>query len=338
MPLGVRSNSGVPSSSSSPRMRRVSGGWDMCKRRAARPKCASSATTTNDSSCTSDTAPTIPANRARPDTHWVLDPGVDRGHDHPVAIVIHAPHEVDALVRAGQVAAATLDLVCAALAPGVSTAEIDAWVRRDTQARGATPSQLGFHGFPGAVCTSVGAVVCHGVPSPQTVLREGDIVNVDVTSCFEGYHGDTSRTVRIGSVSEDSDRVTTAAEGCMWAGIEAVRAGARLGDVGAAIEAHAKAHDCHIVREFGGHGIGRRMHMPPHVEHHGRPGCGPRLRPGMAFTIEPILTLHPVPLVFDEDGWTCRTADGSPSAQFEHTLVVTDDGPLVTTRLPLPNA
>lgn len=248
-----------------------------------------------------------------------------------MSITVHDATEVEAIVRAGAVAAATLQAVCTRVRAGICTADIDAWVREDTAARGATPSQLGYQGFPAAVCTSVGSVVCHGIPSKATVLRDGDLINVDVTSCFEGFHGDTSRTLLIGTVDADTRRVTEAARAAMWAGIEAVRPGARLGDVGAEIEACATAFGCSVVREFGGHGIGARMHMPPHVEHTGRPGRGPRLRPGMAFTIEPMLTLHPVGLELDEDGWTCRTADGSPSAQFEHTIVVTEAGALVTT-------
>ena len=251
-----------------------------------------------------------------------------------MAITVHSAREIDAMRRAGAVAAATLHAVCQRVEAGISTADIDAWVREDTAERDATPSQLGFRGFPAAVCTSVGSVVCHGIPSKGAVLRDGDMINVDVTSCFEGFHGDTSRSLLIGAVDADTRRVTEAAEAAMWAGIETVRPGARLGDLGAAIAACAATFGCTVVREFGGHGIGRRMHMPPHVEHVGRPGSGPRLKPGMTFTIEPMLTLHPVALELDDDGWTCRTADGSPSAQFEHTVAVTPDGVEVLTLPP----
>lgn len=243
-----------------------------------------------------------------------------------MAIVIHGPDELEAMRRAGAVAAATLATVAGRVRAGITTADIDAWVRRDTAERGATPSQLGYEGFPASVCTSVGSVVCHGIPSPEVRLRDGDLVNVDVTSCFEGHHGDTSRTLLLGDVDADARRVTEAAEAAMWAGIEVVRPGARLGDVGAAIVLRASEYGCSVVREFGGHGIGRNMHMPPHVDHTARAGRGPRLKPGMTFTIEPMLTLHPVPLELDGDGWTVRTADGSPSAQFEHTVAVTENG------------
>ncbi len=255
-------------------------------------------------------------------------------HQERVAIIVYGPAEQAALRRAGDTAAATLAAVCERVQAGITTADIDRWVREDTAARGATPSQLGFKGFPAAVCTSVNEVVCHGVPSPGVVLRDGDVINVDVTSCIGGFHGDTSRTLALGSIDSDRRRVTEGAESCMWAGIEAVRPGARLGDIGAAIVGRAADFGCAVVREFGGHGIGRHMHMPPHVSHVGRAGTGIRLRPGMAFTIEPMLTLTQVPLEVDVDAWTVRTMDGSPSAQFEHTVVVTEAGVEVLTLPP----
>ena len=240
--------------------------------------------------------------------------------------MVYGATEREALRRAGETAAATLETVCKRVQPGITTADIDRWVREDTSARGATPSQLGYKGFPAAVCTSVNDIVCHGIPSGEVVLRDGDVINVDVTSCIGGFHGDTSRTLAVGSIDADCARVTEGAESCMWAGIDAVRPGARLGDIGAAIVRRAADFGCAVVREFGGHGIGRHMHMPPHVSHVGRAGTGVRLRPGMAFTIEPMLTLTSVPLEIDPDQWTVRTIDGSPSAQFEHTIVVTETG------------
>lgn len=250
-----------------------------------------------------------------------------------VAIEIHGAREIEALRRAGRVAAQTLAAVTARVRAGVSTARIDAWVREDTAARGARPSQLGYHGFPAAVCTSRNHVVCHGIPSPTEVLEQGDIVNVDVTSELDGFHGDTSITVCVGTPSAEARHVVEVAKRALEAGIAVVRPGARLSDVGAAIEALARREGCGVVREFGGHGIGRRMHMPPHVLHHGPGGRGPRLRVGMAFTIEPMITIGwPAVKVLD-DGWTAVTADGSPSAQFEHTVVVTEDGCEVLTRI-----
>ncbi len=233
--------------------------------------------------------------------------------------------------RAGQCAARTLAHIGTRLREGISTADIDAWVREDTARRGARPSQLGYKGFPAAVCTSVNEVVCHGIPRRQRVLKGGDIINVDVTSCLDGFHGDTSATFAIGEVTGDALRVTQAARACLDAGIAVVRPGARLGDIGAAILEIARRFECGVVEQFGGHGIGRSMHMYPHVSHIGRAGCGLRLRPGMTFTIEPMLTIGNPRLVTLDDGWTVVTEDGSPSAQFEHTIEVTETGHRVLT-------
>jgi methionyl aminopeptidase len=263
-----------------------------------------------------------------------LDPIAAGAQVAAVAIVIHGPREIESLRRAGRVAAQTLAAVTARVRAGVSTAQIDAWVREDTAARGARPSQLGYHGFPAAVCTSKNHVVCHGIPSASEVLIEGDIVNVDVTSELDGFHGDTSITVCVGTPSAEARQVVEVARRGLEVGIAAVRPGARLSDVGAAIEAFARSEGCGVVRDFGGHGIGRKMHMPPHVAHHGPGGSGPRLRVGMAFTIEPMITVGEPKVQVLADGWTAVTVDGSPSAQFEHTVVVTEDGCEVLTRLP----
>lgn len=252
-----------------------------------------------------------------------------------MGIVRHSRSEMERLREAGQVAAATLATVVERVRPGVSTGQIDEWVRADTEARGARPSQLGYKGFPASVCTSPNDVVCHGIPDPDRVLREGDIVNVDVTSEWRGFHGDTSVTLMLGEVSDARAHVTRVARHALEVGIAAVQPGGRLGDVGSAIEQYVQSEGCDVVRDYGGHGIGRRMHMEPHVAHHGTRGRGPRLKPGMAFTIEPMVTLGHPALRLLEDGWTVVTEDGTPSAQFEHTVLVTDQGCEVLT-LPSP--
>ncbi len=239
-----------------------------------------------------------------------------------MAIELFAEADVARLRRAGRIAAETLAAVGARLRAGIATAEIDRWVREDTKSRGGVPSQLGYKGFPAAVCTSRNEVVCHGMPSKTDVLRDGDIVNVDVTTMVEGFHGDTSATFAIG-----------AARRCRDAGIAVVRDGVRLGDVGAAIAEVAHAAGYSVVVDFGGHGIGRKMHMDPHVPHTGTRGAGIRLRAGMAFTIEPMINEGTADVSLKDDGWTVVTADGRLSAQFEHTVVVTKDGCEVTTRL-----
>ncbi len=251
-----------------------------------------------------------------------------------VAIVIHGPAEIEGMRRAGATAAATLAYIGSRICAGVTTADIDAWVREDTARRGARPSQLGYRGFPATCCTSRNHVVCHGIPSPHERLEDGDIVNVDVTSELDGFHGDTSVTFRIGTPSREADLVVELARRGMEAGIAVVRPGARLGDIGAAIEEVVRPHGCSLVRELGGHGIGRRMHMAPHVDHVGRRGTGLQLRAGMTFTIEPMVTVGSPEIRILDDGWTVVTADGSPSAQFEHTVLVTADGHEVLTRAP----
>jgi methionyl aminopeptidase len=243
-----------------------------------------------------------------------------------VSVEIFSSGEVERLRRAGAAAAETLARVGARLAPGVSTADIDAWVREYTKAQGGIPSQLGYKGFLHAVCTSVNHVVCHGMPKKKDVLRDGDIVNVDVTTELGGFHGDTSATFILGPGTVESRHVVDVARRCRDAGIAVVREGARLGDIGAAIEELARKEGCSVVRDFGGHGIGRVMHAPPHVSHVGKAGTGMRLRAGMAITIEPMINLGRPSVRVLPDGWTVVTEDGKLSAQFEHTIVVTRDG------------
>ena len=247
--------------------------------------------------------------------------------------------EVMKLRRAGQVAAATLAYVGERLAAGtgdITTADIDAWVREDTARRGGRPSQLGYKGFPAAVCTSRNHVVCHGIPRADERLRPGDILNVDVTTQLDGFHGDTSATFFIGEPSPEARHVVTVAERCLWAGIGAVREGAHLGDIGAAIAELAHTEGCSVVRDYGGHGIGRRMHAAPHVPHVGRRGEGITLRAGMVFTIEPMINLGAAGVELLRDGWTVVTQDRALSAQFEHTVLVTKTGHEVLTLRPTP--
>lgn len=208
----------------------------------------------------------------------------------------------------------------------MSTAEIDALVRQDTKRRGGRPSQLGFHGFPSAVCTSRNNVVCHGIPNSKEFIQEGDIINVDVTTEYDGFHGDTSKTVCIGQVSKDAAYIVDVAQRCRDAGIAVIRDGARVGDIGAAIMEVAHSAGCSVVRELCGHGIGRKMHTPPQVSHVGKRGSGLRLKAGMVLTVEPMINLGGPEVVFHDDGWTVTTADGSLSAQFEHTVLVTQTG------------
>lgn len=248
-------------------------------------------------------------------------------------INVYRGADLQQLRVAGRVAAETLSTVCARLRAGVTTAEIDRWVRADTRQRGGTPSQLGFCGFPAAVCTSRNQVVCHGIPNEKERLGDGDIINIDVTTEVNGFHGDTSRTVGIGNVSPEAKHLMETAQRCCLAGITVIRDGARLGDIGWAISQLAEREGCSVVRELCGHGIGRSMHEEPRVAHFGRPGTGLRLREGMVITVEPMLNLGAANVRFLDDGWTVVTADGSHSAQFEHTVLVTKNGQEILTRL-----
>lgn len=253
-----------------------------------------------------------------------------------VTIQLLSPSEIPRMRAAGAAAAATLDRVIRRLEPGVSGADIDAWVRAHTKSLGGRPSQLGYQGFPAAVCISVNDVVCHGIPQAKLQLREGDIVNIDVTTELEGFHGDTSRTVGIGKISATRRTLIETAERAMMKGIEEVRPGGRLGDIGAAIQDVAEGAGLSVVRGYCGHGIGRRMHQAPSVPFVGTRGRGLRLRPGLALTVEPMLNAGGPETAVDGDGWTVRTVDGGDSAQFEHTLLVTATGFEILTRPPSP--
>src|SRR5580658_4386437 len=225
-----------------------------------------------------------------------------------------------------RLAAETLLLVGDKIRSGMTTNEIDRIVHEDTLRQGARPAPLHYKGFPKSVCTSVNEIVCHGIPN-ATVLRDGDIVNVDVTHVLEGFHGDTSATFYVGTPSQETRHVVEVARRALEVGIEQTREGARLGDIGAAIQEYVEGEGCSVVRDFVGHGIGRKFHDAPQVKHYGKRGTLDRLRAGMTFTIEPMVNIGGWEIEVDpKDKWTVRTADGSLSAQFEHTLLVTRTG------------
>ncbi|MGD9762491.1 MAG: type I methionyl aminopeptidase [Candidatus Binatia bacterium] len=232
---------------------------------------------------------------------------------------------------AGRFAAELLDLVEREIRPGMTTAEIDHLVAETTRARGAISAPYRYHGFPAHCCTSINDVVCHGIPSASRVLREGDIINVDVTPIVDGYHGDASRTFMIGEVSPIAKRLVQDTYRALWRGISAVRPGGTTGDIGHAIQSFVEPRGYSVVRQFSGHGTGRIFHTAPAILHYGRPGTGERLVPGMTFTIEPMINLGDWRCQILDDGWTAVTVDGSLSAQFEHTLLVTETGVEVLT-------
>ncbi|APR81209.1 Methionine aminopeptidase [Minicystis rosea] len=233
--------------------------------------------------------------------------------------------EVEALRAACEMAAETLLAVGEMLRPGITTEDINRFVHDDTVRRGGWPAPLNYHGFPKSVCTSVNEVVCHGIPGSR-VLEPGDIINVDVTTIYNGFHGDTSATFYIGTPSAEAKHVTEVARRSLELGIAEVRDGARLGDIGAAIQEFAEGEGCSVVRAFVGHGIGRKFHEAPQVSHVGQRNKGDRIRAGMCFTIEPMINVGGYEVEVLADKWTALTLDRSLSAQFEHTIVVTKTG------------
>lgn len=235
---------------------------------------------------------------------------------------------------AGRLAADVLDMIRPYVQEGVTTEELDR-ICHDyiVNTQQAIPAPLNYRGFPKSICTSVNQVVCHGIPSKKR-LKRGDIVNIDVTVIKDGYHGDTSKMFFVGEPPVIARRVCQIAYECMCIGIEMVRPGIRLGDIGHAIQQHAEASNCSIVREYCGHGIGRQFHEEPQVLHYGKPGDGVELAPGMTFTIEPMVNAGKRFVKLLPDGWTVVTKDHSISAQWEHTVLVTDGGVEVLTRRP----
>jgi methionyl aminopeptidase len=253
-----------------------------------------------------------------------------------VAIELKSAKDIEQLRIVSLMAAETLLLVGEKLRIGMTTDEINTIVHEDTIRRGAYPAPLNYRGFPKSVCTSVNEVVCHGIPGPQ-VLKDGDIINVDVTTFYKGFYGDTSATFYLGTPSAQARKVVEVARKALDLGIAEVKEGARLGDIGAAIQEYVEGNEMSVVRDFVGHGIGRKFHEPPQVKHYGKRGTGERLKVGMVFTIEPMVNVGEWEIDVDPaDKWTVTTADGSLSAQFEHTIAVTKNGCEVLTQRPKP--
>ncbi|WP_017306544.1 type I methionyl aminopeptidase [Spirulina subsalsa] len=248
-------------------------------------------------------------------------------------IILLSSREIDKMRVAGRLAAQLLKHLGQMVKPGVSTEELNNEAERWTQAHGAISAPLGYHGFPKSICTSVNDVICHGIPSPTHILQEGDIINIDVTPIVDGYYGDTSKTFFVGTPSPVAQKLVEVTEECLYRGIAAVKPGGKIGDIGAAIQEYAEAHNFSVVRDFVGHGISRVFHTAPQIPHYGTKGKGKRLRPGMVFTIEPMINEGTYEAEVQADGWTALTKDRKLSAQFEHTIAVTQDGVEILTRL-----
>ncbi|GAB3910633.1 type I methionyl aminopeptidase [Kibdelosporangium lantanae] len=252
-------------------------------------------------------------------------------------IEIKSHGELEAMRAAGLVVARALALMAEAVKPGVSTAELDELAEQTIRDAGAVPSFKGYHGFPASICASVNSQVVHGIPAPSQVLADGDLISIDCGAILEGWHGDAAVTVPVGGITAGDKALSEATRASMYAGIEALRVGNRLSDVSHAIErsilasAQADGVKYGIIKDYGGHGIGTEMHMEPFLPNYGKPGKGPRLIPGMAIAIEPMLTLGTSKTVELDDEWTVVTQDDSRAAHWEHSVAVTDDGPWILT-------
>jgi methionyl aminopeptidase len=234
--------------------------------------------------------------------------------------------EILKLRRACTLTREVLDLTLLQVEAGISTLALDAISAKLMAERGVTSSTLGYYGFPGHICTSVNEVVCHGIPSPKVILKDGDIINIDITTHIDGFHGDTSRTVAVGEATLEMKEFVQFTEQAMWKGIDVVKPGGHIGDIGASIESFVNSAGFKVVRDYAGHGIGNEMHLDPMVTHFGEAGTGEPLLPGMAFTIEPMVNRISASVSVLDDDWTVVTDDGFPSAQFEHTILVTESG------------
>ncbi len=251
----------------------------------------------------------------------------EAGFEVPARGLLKTAEDVEGIKRSAAINVGVLDMVGQRIGPGVTTEEIDRWIYDYTIERGAVPADLDYEGYPKSVCTSINEVVCHGIPSPDDVLKEGDIVNVDCSTILDGYFSDSSRMFCIGEVSPERRRLVEETKRAMEAGLAAVKPWGLLGDVGAAVNEYAKAQGYTVVREFGGHGIGLEFHEDPFVSHVSEPGTGMVLAPGMVFTIEPMVNAGGCEIdMSDPNGWTVRTADGSDTAQWEIQVLVTEDG------------
>ena len=279
-------------------------------------------------------APGLPAGRARPaPARGRVAPGTLFSRPRRSGPLIKTPEQIRGIRAAGKLTWELLEMLEGRIRPGIATDDIDAWVHEMTLARGAVSAPLNYKGFPKSVCTSINEVVCHGIPGPR-VLEEGDIVNVDVSPILHGYYGDSSRMYAVGRIGPDAERLVRVTRECLERGIAQVRPGGHIGDIGHAIQTHAEGQGYSVVRDFVGHGTGLRFHEDPQVPHFGRPDTGEALVPGMVFTIEPMINAGDWRVRILVDHWTAVTVDGSLSAQWEHTVAVTEDGVEVLTAAP----
>jgi methionyl aminopeptidase len=267
-------------------------------------------------------------------TQYVSVAADDRVESRNGVIKLHGPEAFEGMRRAGRLAAEILDALAPHVVPGVSTQELDDIVYRMTVEGGGVPATLGYRGYTKSCCISINHVVCHGIPSTDRTLKDGDIVNIDVTPIVDGWHGDTSRMYLAGNVGIKARKLVETTYECLMLGLEQAKPANHLGDIANAIQTHAESRRYSVVRDFCGHGVGRLFHDSPEVVHAGRPGSGPELRPGMIFTVEPMINIGRPDVKVLDDGWTAVTRDRSLSAQFEHSIGITEDGCQIFTKSP----
>ena len=248
-------------------------------------------------------------------------------------IRLHGPAAFEGMRAAGRLAAEALDMIAPHVVPGAVTRELDNRIYEFVRERGAVPATIFYRGYSHSSCISVNHVVCHGIPGAKK-LAKGDIANIDITVVLDGWHGDTSRMFLVGSVSKKAERLVGITYDCLMRGIAAAKPGRTVGDIGHAIQTYAEAERCSVVRDFCGHGLGRVFHSEPSIVHAGRPGMGPELKPGMFFTVEPMINLGRADVKVLPDGWTAVTRDRQLSAQFEHSIGITEEGAEIFTRSP----
>jgi methionyl aminopeptidase len=248
-------------------------------------------------------------------------------------IYYKSANEIDKMRRPNQIVAEILIEIEAVIKPGVSTAELDRFAETIINKRGARPAFKGYRDYPATLCTSVNEQVVHGIPSPKVLLKEGDIISIDVGAECDGWFGDAAKTFPVGEITAEDKRLLAVTSECLESAVKVMTNGNRLSDIGNTIQSHAESNGFGVVRDYVGHGIGRQMHEQPQVPNYGNPGRGPYLRPGMVLAIEPMINIGTWETEVLEDGWTVVTADGKKSAHFEYTIAVTDNGPLVLSKV-----
>jgi len=251
-------------------------------------------------------------------------------------VILKSPREIELMRKPGELVAACHREIAKMIRPGVTTREIDSFTEKWIRRHGANPTTIGYNGYKYATCASVNDVIAHGFPG-DTPLQDGDLVTIDIVADYEGWVGDSAWTYAVGTISDEAEKLMRVAKECLYLGIEQTMVGNRIGDVMHAVQSHAEQNGFSVVRDLLGHGVGKSLHEEPNYPHIGKPGKGFRLKEGMVLTIEPMINVGTYRMTIDKDGWTARTADGKLSAQYEHTIAITEDGPILLTDQGAPN-